>query len=158
MSNNLNQCTFIGNLNKTPEMRFMTSGEAVASFSIGVGSSWKDKQGVKQEAVEWVNCTVFGKLTEICEKFLQKGSKVYISGRMKTEKYTDNNGVEKYSTKIIVQNMEMLDRKPRSEDQSKPPQQPQQRTQQADAYRNQSGGQAARPAPNFDDEFDSIPF
>lgn len=112
MANDLNQCNFIGRLSRDPEMRFMPSGEGVASFSLAVGSSWKDKQGNKQEAVEWINVSVFGKLAEICEKYLKKGSKVYISGRQKTDKFTDKEGIERYSTKIIVSDMQMLDSKP----------------------------------------------
>ena len=111
MANDLNKCMFIGRLGKDPEIRYVASGDAVAGFSIATGESWKDKQGQKQERTEWVNCTAFGKLAEIVGEYLRKGSKVYIEGKMKTEKYTDNNGVEKYSTKIIVQNMQMLDSK-----------------------------------------------
>lgn len=112
MANDLNCCQFIGRLGKDVEMRYMPNGKAVASFSIACGESWKDQQGQKQERTEWVNVTAFDKLAEIMGEYLTKGSKVFIQGKMKTEKYTDNNGVEKYSTKIIAQNMQMLDRKP----------------------------------------------
>ena len=108
MSNDLNSCSFIGRLGKDPEMRYMTSGEAVASFSIAVGSQWKNKAGEKQESTEWVNSTAFGKLAEIVGEYLKKGSHIYVSGRMKTEKYTDKSGIEKYATKIIVDRMQML--------------------------------------------------
>lgn len=108
MSNDLNQCTFIGRLGADVEMRFMTSGDAVASFSIAVGSQWKDKtSGEKQESVEWVNVTAFGKLAEICGKYLKKGSQIYLSGRMKTDKY-EKDGITRYSTKIIADTMQML--------------------------------------------------
>lgn len=88
-------------------MRFMQSGDAVASFSIAVGSSWKDKQGEKQESTEWVNITAFGKLAEICGEYLKKGSQVFVSGRIKTEKY-EKDGQTKYATKIIAERMQML--------------------------------------------------
>jgi len=155
MANDLNQCNFIGNLGKDVECRFMPSGDAIANFPIAVGSTWKDKSGVKQDATEWVNITVFGKLAEICREHLKKGSKVFISGRMKTEKYTDKEGIERYSTKIIADRMQMLDGKPRGDEQSAP----QQRSQSVS--RSQSANTAARPAPNFSDLDDfsgDVPF
>ena len=103
-----NQCNFIGNLGRDPETRTMQSGDKVANFSIGVSERWKDKNGDKQERTEWVNCSVFGKLADVVEKYLNKGSKVFVSGKMKTEKYTDKDGVEKYATKIIVRDLQML--------------------------------------------------
>lgn len=107
-SNDLNQCCFIGRLGKDVDTRYIPSGEPVSSFSLAVGSTWKDKQGAKQESTEWVSVTAFGKLAEICSQYLTKGSQVFVSGRMKTDKYTDKNGVEKYSTKIIADRMQML--------------------------------------------------
>jgi single-strand DNA-binding protein len=121
MASDLNQCQFIGRLGKDVDTRYTSSGDAVSSFSLAVGSAWKDKSGEKQESTEWVSCTAFGKLGEICEKYLKKGSQVFVSGRMKTDKYTDKAGVEKYSTKIIVENMQMLGSKGDSQPaQSKP--------------------------------------
>ena len=88
MSNDLNKCTFIGRLGADPETRYAPSGDAICSFSIAVGSQWKDKaSGEKKEATEWVNATAFGKLGEICSQYLRKGSQIYLEGRMKTEKY-----------------------------------------------------------------------
>lgn len=116
MSNDLNQCQFIGRLGKDPETRYMPSGEAVSSFSLAVGSQWKDKQGQKQESTEWVNVTAFGKLGEICGQYLTKGSQVFVSGRMKTDKYTDKEGIERYSTKIVADKMQMLGGKPESQE------------------------------------------
>ena len=107
MSNDLNQCNFIGHLGKDPDVRYMPNGEAVANFSIAVGSQWKDKQGQKQESTEWVNITAFGKLGEICGQYLKKGSQVFVSGRMKTDKY-EKDGVERYSTKIVADRMQIL--------------------------------------------------
>jgi single-strand DNA-binding protein len=107
MSNNLNSCSFIGRLGKDPEMRYQANGDAVASFSIAVGWKFKDKEGA-----EWVNISAFGKLaSEVCAKYLKKGSKILVQGRLKTEQYTDKNGIEKFSTKIIASNIEMLDSK-----------------------------------------------
>lgn len=108
MSNDLNLCSFIGRLGKPPEVRYSADGKAITSFSIAVGNSWKDKAGAKQESTEWVNISTFGKLAEIAGEYLVKGSQVYVSGKMKTDKYTDKAGVEKYSTKIIADNIQML--------------------------------------------------
>lgn len=147
MANDLNSCSFIGRLGKDVEMRYMPNGKAVASFSIACGESWKDQQGQKQERTEWVNITAFDKLAEIIGEYLAKGSKVYIQGKMKTEKYTDNNGVEKYSTKIIAQNMQMLDSKPQDGGQQQGQQSAQQRPAQKPAPAYQAPQQGYAPAP-----------
>jgi single-strand DNA-binding protein len=104
MSNDLNQCQFIGRLGKDVEMRFLPDGKAVANFSIACGWKTKDKEGA-----EWVSITAFDKLGEICGQYLKKGSQVFIQGKMRTEKYTDKaSGVEKYSVKIVADKMQML--------------------------------------------------
>lgn len=152
MANDLNQCQFIGRLGKAPETRYTAAGDAVCSFSIAVGSSWKDKNsGEKREATEWIPCSVFGKLAEICSQYLQKGSQVFVQGRFKTDKYTDKDGVEKYSTKINVDNMQMLGGKPEGG----------QRQQDDHGYepapQKQQPAQG-KPKPQFEDLSDDIPF
>lgn len=106
----INKCLFIGNLTRDPEVRYSQSGQAVVSFAIACNETWKDKEGQKQERVEFVNITAFGKLGEICEKYLQKGKQVYIEGRMQTDKY-EKDGRDVYSTKIIASQMTMLRQK-----------------------------------------------
>lgn len=109
MARGVNKAIIVGTLGKDPETRYMPSGGAVTSFSVATNESWKDKQtGEKQERVEWHNITIFGKLAEIADKYLKKGSQVYLEGSIRTEKYTDKQGVEKYSTKIIVNELQML--------------------------------------------------
>lgn len=108
MANDLNRCDFIGRLGKDPEMRYANNGNAVASFSIACGESWKDKDGNKQENTEWVNVTAFGKLAEIIGKYLVKGKQVYISGKLKTEKWQDKDGNDRWTTKVIANQMQML--------------------------------------------------
>lgn len=103
MANDLNQCNFIGRLGKDPETRYMPAGDAVTNFSLAVGWKSKDKEGT-----EWINVTAFGKLAEICGQYLKKGSQVFISGRFKTEKYQDKDGIDRYSTKIVADQMQML--------------------------------------------------
>ncbi|MFA6204531.1 MAG: single-stranded DNA-binding protein [Gallionella sp.] len=110
MANDLNQCEFIGRLGKDPESRYMPNGDAVTSFSLAVGSTWKDKNsGEKKESTEWVNVTAFGKLGEIISKYCLKGSQIWLQGRMKTDKYQDKDtGADRYSTKIIADKMQLL--------------------------------------------------
>jgi len=153
----LNQCQFIGNLGKEVETRYMPDGKAVSSFSIACSESWKDRNtGEKQQRTEWINIVAFGKLAEIMSQYLHKGSKVFISGKMKTEKYTDRNGIEKYTTKIIANEMIMLDSKNQGAlNQQRSTAAQQQRPQQSASTQNQP---AAQP-PQQDDEFnDDIPF
>lgn len=104
----LNQCSFIGRLGQDPEIRYTKDGKAVASFSIACSESWKDKQtGEKKESTEWVNISAFGKLAEIIEKYLNKGSQVYVSGKFKTDKY-EKDGQTRYNTKIVAKDLVML--------------------------------------------------
>lgn len=112
----LNKCAFIGNLGRDPEVRTLTDGKKVANLSIGVSERWKSKDGEKKERTEWVRAVLWGPLAEIAEKYLKKGSKVYICGSMQTRKWTDKDGADKYTTEIVLQGfnseMLMLDGKP----------------------------------------------
>lgn len=135
----LNQCNFIGRVGRDPETRYSTSGDPITNVSLAVDESYKDKSGSKVDKCEWVNVTFYRKLAEIAGEYLVKGSLVYVSGKIETRKYTDKNGVEKYSTSIIANSMQMLGSKQGNSDQSE-------RTK----TETQSGG--------FDDDSDSIPF
>ena len=108
----VNKAIIVGNLGRDPEMRYTASGDTISSFSVATTETWKDKQGEKQEKTEWHNITIFGKLGEIAGEDLKKGSSVYLEGRIQTDKYTDKAGIEKYSTKIIADRMQMLGGKP----------------------------------------------
>jgi single-strand DNA-binding protein len=110
----VNKWIGIGHLGKDPEMRQTKSGEAVASFSIACTETWKDKSGEKQERTEWANLTAFGKLADICGKYLKKGKQVYVEGRMQTDKY-EKDGQTHYSTKIVLSDMKMLGAKGESD-------------------------------------------
>jgi single-strand DNA-binding protein len=101
----------IGNLGRDPELRFMADGKAVTNFSYAITEKYKDKTGNQQEVTEWVTVATFGRLAEIAGEYLKKGSKVYVEGKMKTEKYTDKQGVEKYTTKIICEKLDILSSK-----------------------------------------------
>jgi len=108
----LNKVTLIGNLGADPESRFMPNGNQVVTLSIATTMSWKDKTtGEKKSETEWHRVTMFGALAEIAAKYLTKGSKVYIEGRIKTKKY-NKEGADHYSTGIISDVMKMLDSKP----------------------------------------------
>lgn len=112
MSNDLNHCALIGRLGKDVESRSLPSGDAVASFSLAVGSSWKDRQtGEKKESVSWVNIVAFKGLAEICIRYLKKGSRVCITGSIRVRKWQDREGKDRYSTEVVADFMEMLDAK-----------------------------------------------
>lgn len=98
----------IGRVGKDPEMRYSQAGTAVTNFSVATSKSWKDKQtGQKQERTEWHNITAFNKLAEICAQYLKKGSLVFISGELQTDKW-EKDGVTRYITKLIANEMKML--------------------------------------------------
>lgn len=113
MSNDLNKCLFIGRLGRDPETRYLPNGKPVTNFSIAVGSSWKDKgTGDKKEQTEWVNLVAFERLAEICAEYLKKGSQVFAEGSMRTRKWQDKEGKDRYSTEIVLSNMQMLAKAP----------------------------------------------
>jgi len=103
----LNQCNFIGNIGKI-EARYLSNGDAVTNCSLAVNETWKDQNGDKQERCEWVNVTAYKKLAEIMQSYCVKGMQIYVSGKMQTRKYTDKNGVERYATEIIANDLKML--------------------------------------------------
>jgi single-strand DNA-binding protein len=121
----LNLCQFIGNVGKI-ETRHLTSGDAVVNLSLACNESYKDKNGDKQEKIEWVNVTIYGKLGEVATKYVEKGKQLYISGRMSTRKWTDKNGIERYTTEIIATELKMLGSKSGSSESE--PQQPKQQS------------------------------
>lgn len=112
----LNRVQLIGNLGRDPESRYTPSGKKVSHFSIAVTNRWK-AGGETKENTEWVNIEAWGRLGEICQEYLKKGSLVYVEGRLKTDKYEDKDkaGEIKYFTKVVALAMQMLDRKPSEE-------------------------------------------
>ncbi len=104
----VNKVILVGNLGRDPETRYMPEGGAVTNFSIATTEQWKDKSGEKQEKTEWHRITTYQRLAEIAGEYLKKGSQVYIEGRLQTRKWTDKDGVEKYTTEIIADRMQML--------------------------------------------------
>ncbi len=107
---NLNKAMIIGNLTRDPEVRNTTGGQSVASFSVATNQVWTDQSGQKQERVEYHNIVAWRRLAEICGQYLRKGSKIYIEGRLQTRDWTGQDGVKRYRTEIVAENMIMLDR------------------------------------------------
>lgn len=108
----VNKVILVGNLGRDPEVRYLPSGDPVANISIATTSKYKGKDGNVVEETEWHRITFFGRLAEVVGEYLHKGRSVYIEGRIKTSKYTDKDGVEKYSTDIIANEMQMLGANP----------------------------------------------
>jgi single-strand DNA-binding protein len=106
MAGSVNKVTLIGNLGRDPEVRFSQSGDKIANLSIATSESWNDKAtGERKEKTEWHRVVIFNKfLADIAEKYLKKGSKVYVEGALQTRKWTDNAGIEKYSTEVVLGN------------------------------------------------------
>ncbi len=105
----VNKVIIVGNLGADPETRYLPSGDAVTSIRVATTDRYKDKQsGEMREATEWHSISFFGKLAEIAGQYLRKGSQVYVEGSLRTRKYTDKNGVEKYATDIRADSMQML--------------------------------------------------
>jgi single-strand DNA-binding protein len=107
---NLNRAMLIGNLTRDPEVKTTPSGQNVASFSVATNRVWTNQQGQKQEAVEYHNIVAWGKLAEICGQYLNKGKKIYVEGRLQTRDWQGQDGVKRYKTEIVAENMIMLDR------------------------------------------------
>lgn len=105
----VNKCIIVGNLGRDPESRTMPNGDVVTNIAVATTESWKDKQsGEKRELTEWHRITLYRKLGEIAAQYLKKGSQIYIEGRLQTRKWTDKEGVERYTTEIIADTMQML--------------------------------------------------
>ena len=102
-SRGVNKVILVGNLGQDPEVRFMPNGGAVANFTLATSESWRDKQtGENKENTEWHRVVLFGKLAEVAGEYLRKGSQVYIEGQLRTRKWTDQAGAEKYTTEVVV--------------------------------------------------------
>ena len=110
MSRGVNKVILVGNLGQKPEIRYTKDSKPIASFSIATSESWKDKTtGDMVEKTEWHNITFFGRIAEVAEQYLDKGSKVFVEGKLQTDKWEDENGNKRSATKIIGNNMQMLD-------------------------------------------------
>jgi single-strand DNA-binding protein len=104
----LNKVMLIGNLGRDPETRYTPEGTAVSTVSIATSSTWKDKEGKKQEKTEWHRCVFWGKLAEIAEEYLAKGALIYVEGRLTTRKWQDKDGADKYTTEVVCSALTFL--------------------------------------------------
>jgi len=180
----VNKVIIVGNLGRDPEMRYMPSGDAIANIAVATSYKSKDRNtGEQKELTEWHRISFFGRLAEIAGEYLKKGSSVYVEGRLQTRKYTDKDGIERYATDVIAENMQMLGSRSGGDDgagdhhgdyepQQRPAQRPTQRPAPAPAPRPQprqgtgggAGGAPPNPGPrpkpgNFEDmDADDIPF
>lgn len=109
MARGINKVILVGNLGNDPETKFMPSGGAVTNISVATSRSWKDKNGQQQEHTEWHRVVFFNRLAEIAGEYLKKGSKVYVEGSLRTNKWQDKDGNDRYTTEIIAHEMQMLD-------------------------------------------------
>lgn len=156
----VNKAILVGRLGKDPETRYMTNGDAVTNVSLATSESWKDKAGEKQERTEWHNLVFYRRLAEVAGEYLKKGSMIYVEGKIQTRKWEDKEGVTKYSTEIIVNEMTMLSSKQGGSEQR----------EQGDSHSQQPArAPAAKPASsaaqagkggfdNFDDDIPFAPF
>ena len=149
----VNKVILVGNLGKDPESRFLPDGKAVCNFSIATTDKWKDKAtGEAKEATEWHRISAFGRTAEVCGEYLKKGSQVYIEGRLKTRKWQDKEGQDRYTTEIQCDFMQMLGSRGGSEGERH--QRSESETKQPTTARTQSSGGKT----GFDDMADDIPF
>ena len=175
MARGINKVIIVGNLGNDPEMRYMPSGSAIANLSVATTDSWKDKQsGQQQEQTEWHRVVFFNRLAEIAGEYLRKGSQVYIEGSLKTRKWTDKSGNDRYTTEIVGKDMQMMGGRSGGEQAGgqsyggdnygsrsapAPTQQQQQQPQpQPQQQRQQSAPPPAAPFDASNDFDDDIPF
>jgi single-strand DNA-binding protein len=149
----VNKVILIGNLGADPETRYLPSGDAVTNIRIATTDVWKDKGGEKQEHTEWHRVAFFGKVAEIAGEYLKKGSPVYVEGRIRTRKWQDKEGQDRYSTEIVADRMQLLGSRGGSGDST--PREP-----KAAATADAGGGKPAKKGggASFDDMDDDIPF
>jgi single-strand DNA-binding protein len=131
----VNKVILIGNIGADVELKYMPNGSAVAQISLATTRRWTDKQtNERKEATEWHRVVFFSKLAEIVNQYTHKGSKIYVEGRLQTRKWTDNAGVERYTTEIIAESMNMLDSKESGAQEQRPQQRPAKPVQQTDNF------------------------
>ena len=167
MSRGVNKVIIIGNLGQDPETKYTANGAAITNISVATSESWKDKQtGQQQERTEWHRVVFFNRLAEIAGQYLKKGSKVFIEGSLRTNKWQDQNGQDRYSTDIIASEMQMLDNRgdqPQNASQQQPMAPLQNGQHQVNSYAEATNGapiqhQAPTPPAGVDEFDDSVPF
>jgi len=151
MSRGVNKVILIGNIGKDPETRYTQGGSAITNLTLATSESWKDKDsGEMQERTEWHRVSMFGRLAEIAGEYLKKGSKVYIEGALRTRKWQDQSGQDRYTTEVVASDMQMLDGRAAGSHDNLPP--------EARTPPRQAGAAAPSPSQGFDQFDDDIPF
>ena len=169
MPRGVNKVILVGNLGQDPEMKYLPSGGAVTNVSVATSESWKDRQtGQQQERTEWHRVVFFNRLAEVAAEYLRKGAKVYIEGSLRTRKWQDQSGQDRYSTEIVASEMQMLDSRRegspapdhyRQQSYGQPAAAPQAPPQPATGYQQPAPPPSTQqPAPSFDNFDDDIPF
>lgn len=148
----LNKCMIIGNLGRDPEMRYTPSGQAVTQFTVAVNRNYKDSQGERQEETEWFRIVAWGQQAEFAAEYLRKGAKVYVEGRLQTRQWEGQDGQKRYTTELVANTIQNLERRPR-DDQADygGSQEPRPRPQPAERP-------AEREADQTTPDYDDLPF
>ena len=159
----LNRCEFIGNLGADPEIRSLQNGDKVANLRLACTERWKSKDGEQRERTEWITVVIWGALSGVAERYLRKGSKVYVAGKWTTRKWTDQSGQDRYSTECVLQGFDaklvMLDGKPQDSGGSSGGHDQPRNGAPAGGYDNpRNGAPAGGGRSDFDDFPDEIPF
>lgn len=158
MARGVNKVILIGNVGQDPETKFTASGAAVANVSVATSESWKDKNsGQTQERTEWHRVVFFNRLAEIVGEYVSKGSKIYVEGSLRTRKWQDQSGQDRYTTEIVASEMQMLDTRDPGQAEGRRYSQGYSHQQQA-PRQQQNAQQATPPPPAMDDFDDDIPF
>lgn len=155
MARGINKVIIVGNLGADPEVRHTGGGSTVTNLRIATSEQWTDKQsGQKQERTEWHRVVLFGRLAEIAGEYLKKGRQVYVEGSLRTDKYTDKDGAEKYSTNIVANDLQMLGGNSSGEGGGQP------RQNSGDGFAARQGQRQSAPPPhqNYNDDPDDVPF
>jgi single-strand DNA-binding protein len=140
----------IGNLGRDPEMRYTPSGQAVTQFTVACNRNYKDAQGERQEETEWFRVVAWGQQAEFAAEYLRKGAKVYVEGRIQTRQWEGQDGQKRYTTELVANTIQTLDRRPRDEDGgSQLPPEP--RAQRPQAANTKPGASEQAPEPDYDD-------
>ncbi len=162
MAGSVNKVILVGNLGRDPEIRTMQSGDKIANLSVATSESWNDRQtGERRERTEWHRVVIFGRVAEVAEQYLRKGSKVYVEGSLQTRKWQDQSGQDRYSTEVVLQRfrgeLQMLDRA--GDGESRDRYQDYGGNSDRDRDRASGGGRSAAPAPAMGPDLDDdIPF
>ncbi|HXN14812.1 MAG TPA: single-stranded DNA-binding protein [Usitatibacter sp.] len=154
----VNKVILLGNLGRDPEVRYTPDGIAIANVSLATTESWKDRSQAPHEKTEWHRVSFFGKLAEIVGQYLKKGSQIYVEGRLRTRKWTDKEGHEKFTTEVVADRMQMLGRSPGGELSAESEHDPLDRSAPPASVAGARRAPVIQAAAKFEDLMDDIPF